>query len=104
MDRQLFLREIEDNRNSIHEMTGKIASHFCYPSGVWDRAFLPWLKEAGVKSATTCEFGLASQNSNPLLLPRLVDVSALSPIEFESWLTGVSAALPRRREPKQTAA
>src|ERR1044072_1519428 len=104
MDRQLFLREIEDNRKSIHEMTGKIASHFCYPSGVWDRAFLPWLKEAGVDSATTCEFGLASQNSNPLLLPRLVDVSALSPIEFESWLTGVSAALPRRREPKQTAA
>lgn len=96
-DRELFLKEIEDNRKSIRELTGSSASHFCYPSGVWDGKFLPWLREAGIESATTCEFGLASRESDPLLLPRLVDVSGLSPIEFESWLTGVSVALPRRR-------
>lgn len=98
LDRELFLREIEDNRQSIHAMTGLRASHFCYPSGVYDHRFLPWLKEAGIKSATTCEFGLASANANPLLLPRLVDVTNLSSIEFESWLTGISVALPRRYE------
>ncbi|HVS83785.1 MAG TPA: polysaccharide deacetylase family protein [Pyrinomonadaceae bacterium] len=98
LDRELFLREIEDNRRSIRAMTGTSPAHFCYPSGVWNQAFLPWLREAGIKSATTCEFGLASPSSNPLLLPRLVDVSNLSPIEFESWLTGVSVALPRRHE------
>jgi len=103
-DRELFLREIEDNRKTIREMTGTSPAHFCYPSGVWDYAFLPWLKEAGIKSATTCDFGLASAASNPLLLPRLVDVSALSPIEFESWLTGISVALPRRRWMAQDAA
>ena len=103
LDRELFLREINDNRDSIQEMTGKSASHFCYPSGVWNQKFLPWLREAGVESATTCEFGLASRNSDPLLLPRLVDVSALSPIEFESWLTGISAALPRRRDQPKVA-
>jgi len=102
-DRELFLREIKDNRDSIQEMTGKSPSHFCYPSGVWSQKFLPWLREAGVESATTCEFGLALRSSNPLLLPRLVDVTALSPIEFESWLTGVSAALPRRREQPRVA-
>lgn len=96
-DRQLFLREIEDNRKSIQEMTGKHASHFCYPSGVYDLTFLPWLKEAGVVSATTCEMGFASPSSNQLLLPRFLDNATLSPIEFESWLTGISAALPRRR-------
>ena len=96
-DRDLFLREIEDNRSSILEMTGTSPSHLCYPSGVWDSKFLPWLKEAEIKSATTCELGLASRESNALLLPRLADVSALSPIEFESWLTGVSVAIPRRR-------
>ena len=96
-DRELFLKEIEDNRKSIREITGSSASHFCYPSGVWDAEFLPWLREAGIESATTCEFGLASRESDPLLLPRFVDVSGLSPIEFESWLTGVSVALPRRR-------
>jgi len=96
-NRELFLKEIEDNRQSIEEMTGKLPSHFCYPSGVWNPTFLPWLNEAGIESATTCELGLANPQSNPLLLPRLVDVSALSPIEFEGWLTGISTVLPRRR-------
>ena len=97
LDRELFLREVEDNRKSIREMTGKNATHFCYPSGVYDLKFLPWLREAGVVSATTCESGFASRSSNDLLLPRFLDNATLSPIEFESWLTGVSAALPQRR-------
>jgi len=98
-DHDLFLREIEDNRQSIAALTGKHAVHFCYPSGSYDRAFLPWLMESGVVSATTCEPGFASWGANRLLLPRVLDNPALSPIEFESWLTGVSAALPRRRVP-----
>lgn len=97
MDRQLFLREIEDNRRSIQEMTGKNPTHFCYPSGVYDLRFLPWLREAGVVSGTTCEMGFASRRSDQLLLPRFLDNATLSSIEFESWLTGISAALPRRR-------
>jgi len=96
IDRQLFFREIEENRKSIQEMTGNSPSHFCYPSGVYDLRFLPWLREAGVVSATTCELGFASRNSDQLLLPRFLDNAALSSIEFESWLTGISAALPRR--------
>ena len=96
-DRQHFLTEIEDNRNSIQEMTGRNPIHFCYPSGVYDLKFLPWLREAGVFSATTCESGFASRSSNELLLPRFLDNATLSPIEFESWLAGVSAALPQRR-------
>ncbi|MEP6913284.1 MAG: polysaccharide deacetylase family protein [bacterium] len=99
-DRVMFFREIEDNRDSIEAMTGAKASHFCYPSGVYDQAFLPWLDQAGIVSATTCDVGFASPESHPLLLPRLLDTSGLSDIEFEGWLTGVSAALPRRRELK----
>ena len=104
LDRALFLREIEDNRHSIQAMTGLRPSHFCYPSGIYDHRFLPWLQEAGIVSATTCETGFASRSSNRLLLPRFLDNAALSSIEFESWLTGVSAALPRRRERKVNAA
>ncbi len=96
-DHDLFIREIDDNRANIQTMTRNYASHFCYPSGVTNPMFLPWLTEAGVLSATTCEPGFASVNANRLLLPRVLDNSALSPIEFESWLTGISAALPRRR-------
>lgn len=104
LDRELFLREIEDNRQSIQAMTGLRPLHFCYPSGVYDLKFLPWLQEAGIVSATTCETGFASRSSNQLLLPRFLDNSAMSSIEFESWLTGVSAGLPRRRERRVDAA
>jgi peptidoglycan/xylan/chitin deacetylase (PgdA/CDA1 family) len=97
-DRELFLREIEDNRQALSRMTNSDLAHFCYPSGVYDSIFLPWLKESGVRSATTCDLGLASQDSNPLLLPRLLDISSLSSIEFVSWLAGVAAAIPQRRE------
>jgi hypothetical protein len=55
------------------------------------------LAEAGVISATTCDPGLASQRSTPLLLPRLVDSSFLSPLDVEGWLTGMSAFfMPRK--------
>ena len=96
VDRELFAREIEDNRMSIQRMTGIKPVHFCYPSGVHHPAFLPWLKDLGVVSATTCETGLATRSSNPLLLPRMLDGSGLSAIEFEGWLTGASSVLPRR--------
>ncbi len=104
LDRKLFLREIEDNRHSIQTMTGLRPSHFCYPSGVYDHRFLPWLQEADIASATTCETGFASRSSNQLLLPRFLDSAALSPIEFESWSTGGSAALQRRRGGRVNAA
>lgn len=98
MDEGLFLREIRDNRKRLMEMTaGPVSSHFCYPSGVYHLEFLPWLRKEGVVSATTCEPGLASPGDSPLLLPRLIDVSGRSPLEFESWLAGVGAFTSRRR-------
>jgi len=96
LDRDLFIREIVDNRIEIEEMTHENATHFCYPCGFYSEEFLPWLKEQSVLSATTCNPGLATSESNPLLLPRIVDHSALSSLEFESWLVGVGALLPRR--------
>jgi peptidoglycan/xylan/chitin deacetylase (PgdA/CDA1 family) len=98
LDRAPFLKEIADNRSSIQAMTSSASEpvHFCYPSGVHRPHFLPWLKEAGIISATTCAPGLASPHSHPLLLPRLLDSSTLSSIQFESWLTGVGSFLPRR--------
>jgi peptidoglycan/xylan/chitin deacetylase (PgdA/CDA1 family) len=95
-DRQLFIREIDDNRERIRRYTGAEPEHFCYPSGVHRPEFLPWLQAAGVRSATTCNPGMAARDTDSLLLPRLVDSAHLSSLEFEGWLTGVSLALPRR--------
>jgi peptidoglycan/xylan/chitin deacetylase (PgdA/CDA1 family) len=88
-DHALFTREIRDNRDQIREYTGHEAAHFCYPCGDYAPEFLPWLRELGVKSATTCDAGLASRRSEPLLLPRLLDDQQVAPVEFESWLCGV---------------
>lgn len=88
-DRQLFLREIEDNRRQIQEMTGRRAAHFCYPSGIHAPEFLPWLSEAGIESAVTCELGTAGSRSHRLLLPRVLDQTGVSPMDFEAWLCGV---------------
>jgi len=96
-DHALFLREITDNRLRIDPLRAGVARHFCYPSGVYHSEFLPWLREAGVQTATTCDPGLASSKTEPLLLPRLVDTSNLSALDVEGWLTGMSAFfLPRK--------
>lgn len=95
-EQALFVREIEDNRASIQQMTGKTATHFCYPSGESRSIFFPWMRQLGIASATTCIPGFATAQSNPLLLPRLVDVTSLGDVEFEGWLAGVSSFLPRR--------
>jgi len=95
-DREAFDDEIARNRRRITELTGRVPEHFCYPSGLYEPEFLPWLAEAGVVSATTCDPGIASRSSEPLLLPRLVDHEGLSSIEFEAWLTGAASFTARK--------
>jgi len=93
-DEELFRREIVENRELVAKATGRTPEHFCYPSGVCDPSFLPWLRAEGIRSATTCEPGLASAVSDPLMLPRFLDGAHVRQIEFEAWLSG---AEPRMR-------
>ena len=92
----LFRKEIQDNRRGLRQL-GETAIHFCYPSGVYRPEFMGWLQKENVVSATTCDAGLASVRSNPFLLPRLVDTSARSAVEFEAWLTGLASLLTNRK-------
>jgi len=95
LDRELYLREIRQNREHLKSMLGTSPVHFCYPSGYWRPEFLPWLREAGVASATTTAAGLAAPGANPLLLPRLLDSEQVAQVEFEAWLTGTMTWLRR---------
>ncbi|MGE5358741.1 MAG: polysaccharide deacetylase family protein [Bacteroidales bacterium] len=100
-ERQLFLREIDDNRGSIEAILGPgRREHFCYPSGVYTDEFLEWLPHAGVSSATTCDNALATSADNRLLLPRLVDTMNVAPVQFGAWLSGVADLVPHRRRAK----
>jgi peptidoglycan/xylan/chitin deacetylase (PgdA/CDA1 family) len=96
LDEALFIREIRDNRQWIAARTGIEPAHFCYPSGEYRAEFLPWLRAEHVVSATTCEHGIASRASEPLLLPRLLDFMGVTDVDFEAWLAGVSSFLPHR--------
>ena len=98
-----FRREIRDNRHSLQSMlSGRSTRHFCYPSGVYEPEFLPWLAAEEVVSATTCDPGMASRTSNPLLLPRFIDTSHVTNLEFEGWLSGAASLLPRRKRRRGT--
>lgn len=88
-NRELFIRELRENRERVEAITGKPARHFCYPSGIYAGEFLPWLREEGVETATTCERGFARPQTEPLLLPRLLDDSNMSLLQFEAFVSGV---------------
>jgi peptidoglycan/xylan/chitin deacetylase (PgdA/CDA1 family) len=97
LSEDLFRREIRDNRAGLAKAIQGKREHFCYPSGAYRPEFLSWLAKEEVVSATTCDTGLATSNTNSLLLPRLVDTSGRTALEFESWLCGVGYFLSRRR-------
>jgi peptidoglycan/xylan/chitin deacetylase (PgdA/CDA1 family) len=96
LDRVSYTTEIADNRQRIVESVGRTPVHFCYPSGVSMPLFGPWLEEEGVVSATTCESGMATRTTDRFQLPRLLDHSELTDLEFDAWLAGIGDVLPRR--------
>jgi peptidoglycan/xylan/chitin deacetylase (PgdA/CDA1 family) len=101
VDEALFRSEIQDNRDGLQGLCRATPVHFCYPSGVHRPEMLPWLRAEGIQSATTCDAGLATRASDPLLLPRFVDNQNRQPIDFESWTTGVGELLAVRRAASQ---
>jgi hypothetical protein len=68
--------------------------HFCSSGRNFNHDFLDWLEELKITTATACDPGLASYNTNPLLLPMLVNNTPLSPIELEGWLTRGACGAP----------
>ena len=94
VEKALFLNEVSSNQDFIKAATGKRAVHFCYPNGDYSPELPTWLGEAGMLSATTCEPGFVSRQSERMLLPRAVDSCMVSPARFESWLSGVGFLFP----------
>jgi len=97
LNEEMFRREIDENRERISQAAAGARRHFCYPSGAYRPEFLKWLAAEDIVSATTCDTGIATAQSNPLLLPRLVDTSGRSDLEFESWVNGIAHFLSSRK-------
>lgn len=92
-----FAAELGENSRLLREAGARAPSHFCYPSGSYLPELGRWLRENGVESATTCQFGLAERDSDPYFLPRLMDQGAISAAEFRGGLSGIAGLLSRRR-------
>lgn len=97
LEREALHREIEDNRALLAGVTSRPLTHFCYPSGRYGLEQLPWLRELGIASATTCRPDLVPPGCEPLLLPRFIDTMMISDEVFCAWLDGTMSLLPRRR-------
>jgi peptidoglycan/xylan/chitin deacetylase (PgdA/CDA1 family) len=97
----LFQREIRENRERVRALTGREAKHFCYPSGIYRKEWAGWLKDEGILSAVTCDAGMVTRHDDPYLLPRVVDTSGRSQLEFESWLSGAGDLLALRKAAPQ---
>ena len=93
--RDSFMLELGENKDFISRFT-KLPHHFSYPDGEYSDCFGPWLGACDVVSATTCEPGLATTQSNRFRLPRLIDTSSLRQVELEGWISGFSNFLPRK--------
>ncbi len=88
-----FRSEVLENRRIVEEVTGRSATHFCYPSGDVDPVFLPWLRDLNVETATTCSVALANAKHDSLLLPRYIDTTGQTEVMFEGWLSGTAELL-----------
>jgi peptidoglycan/xylan/chitin deacetylase (PgdA/CDA1 family) len=97
LQEDLFRREIRDNRAHIAGAAGGTQQHFCYPSGAYRPEYIDWLAKEEIISATTCDTGFATADTNRLLLPRFVDTGGRTDLEFESWVNGIGHFLSRRR-------
>ena len=92
-DRGRALAEIRDNRAVLEPLVSRPLEHFCYPNGRWSEEQLPWLDEAKIRSAVTCDPGMNGPDARFLALKRFGDSEALSQIEFEAEICGFNAAM-----------
>jgi peptidoglycan/xylan/chitin deacetylase (PgdA/CDA1 family) len=97
MQPERFAAELAENSRILLEAGAKAPAHFCYPSGSYLAQFAGWLRESGVESATTCQFGLVEHGSDPYFLPRLMDDGTTGTAEFRGGLSGIAGLLSRRR-------
>jgi hypothetical protein len=80
--------EIAENRAALTGLGVAPGPDFCYPSGEWAADMWSILEREGIRSATTCEPGVARPDTPRYALPRFLDTERTADIEFEAWVSG----------------
>ena len=88
-----FDREFEENQQRIAEYTGEAGRrrHLSNPSDDYIPEYEQWLRDLGVIAATTCDHRVATTNSNPNFLFRLLDTGHSPEVNFRAWVSGVAS-------------
>lgn len=95
-DKEMLYREIRQNITRLEAIIGGTRRHLAYPGGACIPEFSRWLSQFGLRSATSCQTGLASTASDPMLLPRVMETSSTTALELAGWISGVNGLLPVR--------
>jgi peptidoglycan/xylan/chitin deacetylase (PgdA/CDA1 family) len=98
-NREMFLADLAENSEAIQRLTGTKPTQFCYPGNFRPPDLREWLQAGGIRSATTCDSGLASAASDRYLLPRIMDLSSTKELEFDAWICGLAHFFPKRAYP-----
>jgi peptidoglycan/xylan/chitin deacetylase (PgdA/CDA1 family) len=96
--RKRMFADLDDNRVRLEAYRSSPPQHFCYASGVHLPQHVEYLRAYGIRSATTCRTGYCTAQTNPWLLPRFIDTTGTSELEYRAWLAGTASLLPQRRE------
>lgn len=86
-------QEIAGSRNELTSAIGRDFDHFCYPNGDYSEREIAYAKEAGFRSARTCDPGWNSAGVDPFRLKSFYIDDAASVDKFAFQLTGISAFL-----------
>lgn len=90
-------KEIIDNQSVFKKYLIAEPSHFCYPSGLWDKCQWTLLDSMRLKSSATCLPGLNSHKTPRHGLHRFLDGENIHQLEFEAALSGFSDLMNKLR-------
>jgi len=93
----LAVKELKDNKHYLNQIVERPLRHFCCPSGILTRTHLDSLQAEGICSAVTCAPGFAYRNTSWMGLPRFLDGSHISYLEFRAEMFGYTELLRRLR-------
>lgn len=102
VDDALARDEVARNRAVLEPIAGRPMRHFCYPSGDWSTLHWPILESLGVSSATTCDREFVQSRDSRYAMPRILDDSRMSALEFEAEVSGFLVLLRRLRSSLRT--
>jgi peptidoglycan/xylan/chitin deacetylase (PgdA/CDA1 family) len=81
--------ELERARAEIGAAMGSPPSAVSYPYGLHNDDVVSSAKNAGYRAGVTMRFGLATLNSDPLMLPRVNVPAGISTAALECWAAGI---------------